>query len=77
MFLTPQKFKLMISGKTMRCHKVRRIPQYHVPNKLLSPEKFAHHVMLLFYLLRDRKESLSGFPPLYQNKRQEQESWML
>ena len=41
-------------------------------NKLLSPEKFAQHVLLLFYPFRDEKELLSGFPPLYQNKLQEQ-----
>ena len=43
-----------------------------MPNKLLSPEKFAHHVMLLFSLFRDEKQLLSGCPPLYQNKLQEQ-----
>ena len=56
----------------MRYCKVRTVLQYHVPNKLLSPEKFAHHVLLLFYPFRDEKELLSGFPPLYQNKLQEQ-----
>ena len=34
-------------------------------------EKFAHHVLLLFYPFRDEKELLSGLPPLYQNKLQE------
>ena len=62
----------MISEETMRCRKVRRIRQYHVPKKLLSQEKFAHHVLLLFYLFRDEKEMLSGFPPTYQNKLQEE-----
>ena len=56
----------------MRYCKVRTVLQYHVPNKLLTPEKFAHHVLLLFYPFRDEKELLSGFPPLYQNKLQEQ-----
>ena len=70
--LNPPKNKLMISGETMCCRKVRRILRYHVPNKLLSPEKFAHHVMLLFFPFRDEKQLLSGCPPLYQNKLQEQ-----
>ena len=39
-----------------------------MPNKLLYPEKFAHHVMLLFLPFRDEKELLSGCP----NKLQEQ-----
>ena len=50
---------------------IRQILRYHVPNKLLSPDKFAHHVLLLFYPFREEKELLSGFPPLYRNKLQE------
>ena len=46
--------------------------EFHAPNKLLSPDKFAHHVLLLFYPFRDEKELLSGFPPIYQNKLQEE-----
>ena len=67
-----KKAKLRISGETMRCLKVRPILRYHVPNKLLSPEKFTHHVLLLFCLFRDEKELLSGFSPKYQNKLQEE-----
>ena len=43
---------VMVSEETMRCRKVRRILRYQVPNKLLCPEKFAHHVLLLFYSFR-------------------------
>ena len=70
--LTSLKTKLMISRETMRYRKVRRILRYRVLNKLLAQEKFAHHVLLLFYPFRDEKELLSGFPPLYQNKLGEQ-----
>ena len=52
----PPKIELMISGETMKCRKVKRILQYHVPNKILSSGKISHHVLLLFYLLRDKKE---------------------
>ena len=66
---TPQKSKLMISRETIQSLEVREILAYHVPNKLLSPEKFVHRVMLLFYRFRDEKEDLlSGFPKMYQNK---------
>ena len=41
-------------------------------NKLLSPEKFVHHVLFLFYPFRDEKALLSGFPPIHQNKLQEE-----
>ena len=63
--LTPQKNKLLILGETMRCRKVRRILCYHVPNKRLSREIFAHHLLLFFYPFRDEKELLPGFPPTY------------
>lgn len=43
-----------------------------VINKLLASEEFPHHVLLLFYTLRDQKEMLSYFRQLYQNKLQEQ-----
>ena len=55
---------LMISEETMRCRKIRRILRYHVPHKFSSPEKFAHHVPLLFYPF--------GFLLMYQNKLQEE-----
>ena len=51
----PKKIRLMISGETMLCPKVRRILWYYVPNKILSLEKFAHSVLLLFYQFRDGK----------------------
>ena len=69
----PKRIKSMISGETMRCRKVKRIIRYHVPNKILSPEKFAHDDLLLFYPFRDEKDLLSGFPPMYQNKLQEEQ----
>ena len=56
----------------MHCRKVKRILQYHMPNNFLSPEKFTHHVMLLFFPFRDEKQFLSGCPPLCQNKLREQ-----
>ena len=60
------------SEAAMGCRKVRRIIQYHVRNKLLSPQKFVHHVMLLLFSFCDEKQLLSGCPSLYQNKLQEQ-----
>ena len=42
----------------MRCRKTRQIFRYHVPN--------------MFFPFRDEKQLLSGCPPLYQKKLQEQ-----
>ena len=36
------------------CNITDNLP-YQVPNKLLSSEKFAHHVLVLFYWFRDEK----------------------
>ena len=66
----PKKIKLM--RETIRCCKTRGILAYHVSNKILSPEKIAHHVLLLFYTLRDEKKLLSDFPRLNQNRLQEE-----
>ena len=68
----PKKIKLMISGETMQCRKVRQILRHQVPNKILSLEKFAHFVLLLFHPFKDEKELLSIFSPMYQNKLQEE-----
>ena len=53
-----QKDKLMISEETTRCRKIKRILRYHLPNKLLSQEKFAHRVLVLIYPSRDEIEFL-------------------
>ena len=50
----------------MHCQKVRRIFHYYVPNRLLSPEKFAHHAILLVFPIKDEKGFLSDCPLLYQ-----------
>ena len=60
-----KQIKLMNSGEKMRCRKVRIILQYHVLNKVPCPEKFAHHVLLLFFPFRDKRELLSRFPSMY------------
>lgn len=67
-----EKIKSMVSGETIWYCKVIRMPKYHVPIKLVSPEKFIHHVLLLFCPFRDEKELSSVFPQLYWNKFQQQ-----
>lgn len=46
--------------------------KYHVPIKLVSPEKFVDHVLLLFCPFRDENKLSSVFPQLYRNKFQQQ-----
>ena len=64
----PKQIKLMKSKQVMRCRKVRKVLRYHVPNSMLYPEKYAHHLLMLFYPFRNENELLSGTPLLYQNK---------
>ena len=66
----PKKIKLRISGETIRCGKVRRFLRHHIPNKILPPEKFTHHVLHLFHPPEMKKNLLSGFPLLYQNSKE-------
>ena len=65
------KIKLMISGETMHCRKVKQILQYNVPKKLFSVEKVAYHTLLLIFTFRYEKQLKSSCRPLYQNKLQE------
>ena len=45
--LTPKN--IISSGETIQCRNITGTLRYHVPNKLLSPKKLAHDVLLLFY----------------------------
>ena len=65
------KIKLMISGETMHCRKVKQILRYNVPKKLFSVEKVAYHTLLLIFTFRYEKQLKSSCRPLYQNKLQE------
>ena len=53
----PPKIKLLFSGETMRYRKLKRILRYQVPSKLLSPEKCAHHLILLFFFNSEMKNN--------------------
>ena len=64
----PKTIKLINSNEKMRCRKVRRVLRYHVPNKHRFPEKYAHHLLFLFYPFRSENELLAGKPPSYQTK---------
>ena len=58
----------MNSNDKMRCRKVRRVLRYHTPNKHQYPEKYAHHLLLLFCPFRSKNELLGGTSHTYQEK---------
>ena len=57
----------MRCNETMKCRKVKRVLKYHVPNKDIYSERFAHHFFFMFYQLRAEEELWTGNPPTYQN----------
>ena len=42
--------------------------QYYVPDKETKPEEYAHHMLSMYYPVRDEKELLSASPPTYASK---------
>ena len=56
----PKVIRLMNYNDKMRCCKVRRVLRYHTPNKHQYPEKYVHHLLLLFYPFRSENELLGG-----------------
>ena len=47
----PKNIKLMISGETMPCRKIRRILRYHVPNNCISSVYIMYLIMCCFYFI--------------------------
>ena len=61
----PKVIKLMNCNEKMKCHKAQHILFYHVPNKYRFPEKYAHHLLFLFYSFCSESELL-GVNKTYQ-----------
>ena len=57
----------MECNETIKCRKVRRVLRYHGPNNDRYPEKFAHHLLFMFYPFRSEDELLTGNPSTYRN----------
>ena len=58
----------MNSNERMQCRKVRRVLRYHIPSKYRFPEKYAHHLLFLFFPIQSEKELLGGHLSTYQGK---------
>lgn len=48
----PKTLPLMSSSEKLKCRRVQQVLRYHIPNKELHPEKYAHYVLFLFYPFR-------------------------
>ena len=53
-YLCPRNIKLL-SNKKIKYRKTPCVLQYYVPNKETKPEKYAHHMLFMYYPFRDEK----------------------
>ena len=65
--MLPNKIRLMNGNEVMKCRKVKAIIRYHTPNKTKEPEKYFHHLLMLYYPWRDETE-LIGDQQTYMSK---------
>ena len=63
----PKQIRL-ISNEKFKCRNISYVLQYYVPNKEISPEERAHHMLFMYYPFRNEKELLSGDAPTYVSK---------
>ena len=54
----PDRIKLMNSKEVMKCRKVKAVVRYHTPNKKKEPEKYFHHLLMLYFPWRNEEELL-------------------
>jgi len=56
----PEKIKLIDTNEIMKRRKVKAVIRYHTPNKQKEPEKFFHHLLMLYYPSRDENKLLAN-----------------
>ena len=59
---------VLSSGERLHYCKVELVLRYHVPNKFKDPESHAHHLLFMFYPIRDESELKVGQPSSYSSK---------
>ena len=56
----PSVIPLMSSKEKLKCRKIRAVLRYHVPNRHKYPEKYAHHLLFMYYPFRSENELLNA-----------------
>ena len=56
----PNKIRLLNGTEVMTCRKVKAVVRYHTPNKTKEPEKYFHHLLMLYYPWREESELLGN-----------------
>lgn len=54
----PKSVPLMSSKEKLKCRKVPKVLRYYTPNQHKFPEKYAHHILMLFYPFRSEETDL-------------------
>ena len=55
-----KKIKLMNGKEIMKCRKVKAVVRYHTPAKTKEPERYYHHLLLLYHPWRQETELLGN-----------------
>ena len=50
--------KFLNAKEVMKCRKIKAVTRYHTPNKRKEPEKYFHHLLMLYFPWRDEQELL-------------------
>lgn len=58
--ILPKKIKLMNGKEIMKCRVVKAVIRYHTPNKTKEPERYFHHLLMLYYPWRQETELLGN-----------------
>jgi len=64
----PKKIPLMTCSEKLQCRKVPCVLRYYVPNRHKFPERYAHHLLFMFYPFRSEAELLSNEFNTYADK---------
>ena len=52
----------------MKCRKVKAVLRYHVPNRHMKPELYAHHLLFMFFPFRNESELCCDVSGTYMGK---------
>ncbi|CAB4037856.1 ATP-dependent DNA helicase PIF1, partial [Paramuricea clavata] len=54
----PDRIKLVNSKEIMKCRRIKAVIRYHTPNRRKEPEKYFHHLLMLYFPWRNEQELL-------------------
>ena len=69
----PNRIRLVNSNEVMKCRKIGPVIRFHTPNKKKEPEKYFHHLLMLYFPWRDELVDLIGTQEPYASKFHEPE----